>query len=588
MRVGSHRCKVHLSKTLRSETLRNPLVAVVMMSAVAAAWVPAASVSAQADGMPPATAYTVNASTVQVGMRETVNGSMLPYVSRSTGMQFALRQQFATLLHLGAQLQVEPELVSKWWFTDGGTRLYMELNPKAVWSDGTPITTADVGLAIDFLASPTYNNVLEGNQGYRVLPIVGSQAEMEGQSDAVSGFHVVSGQEFYVQLKKPDPSVVAADFQGIMPLPSELLGNIPMAQWSTSTFASEPTVGSGPFVMASRQPGVLTMVANSRFVLAVPKLSGMQIKVVPPISVPGLLRAGAVDLYTDLPLASLSRVSGVAGSTIVSSASNSLESLVWNDQGPEATSRLFRQAMLYAINRKGIVSQALSGQGVVANGPLPPDSQWYDTALDGAYAYAPQTARNLLIKANYYIGDLDWLVQPDGRALNVTIGYLQGDPTGALVAQAVAADLRGIAINATAHGPYTERQMMDALNAPVNPKSTNLFGCVLGWSLGADPDPRGIWRSSDPFNQYLFQWDSTADPTVTESNDLIAQQVSAAADTLSARTALLNQWQTLISEAAPVDFLFSQDAMGVTSSRLTDVEWSGLKGPIDSWKWAFN
>ncbi|MCY0901423.1 MAG: ABC transporter substrate-binding protein, partial [Firmicutes bacterium] len=476
----------------------------------------------------------------------------------------------------------------KWWYTDGGTRLYMALNPKAMWSDGTPITTADVGLAIDFLASPTYNNTLSGNQGYRVLPIVGSQAEMEGQATTVSGFHVVSGQEFYVQLKKPDPSVVAADFQGIMPLPSEVLGNMPMAQWSASTFASEPSIGSGPFVMASREPGVLTMEANSRFVLGIPKLSGMQIKVVPPVAVPGLLRSGSVDLYTDLPLASLPRVSGVAGSTIVSSASNSLESLVWNDQGPEASNRLFRQAMLYAINRAGLVSQALSGQGDVANGPLPPDSQWYDTALDGAYAYAPQSARNLLIKAKYYIGDLDWLVQPDGRAMNVTIGYLQGDPTGAAVAQSIAADLRAIAINATAHGPYTEREMMDALNAPVNPKSTSLFGCVLGWSLGADPDPRGIWRSTDPFNKYLFQWDTTSDPTVIQSNDLIAEQVSATADTAATRKVLLNQWQTLISAAAPVDFLFTQDAMGVTSSRLTDVEWSGMKGPIDSWKWTLN
>lgn len=548
-----------------------------------------AFVVATASGLPihPQTALaTSSTGPVEIGVRESVNGSMLPYVSRSSGMQMVVRQQFATLLHLGANLQVEPELVNKWWFTNGGKTLYMQLNPKAVWSDGTPITSSDVALGINFLASPIYNHDLYGNQGYRVLPIVGAQQVLAGQANSVSGFHIVSASEFYMQLTQPDPSVIANDIQGLMPLPSEILGYLPMNEWAKSSFATNPSIGSGPFLVTNRPPGSVILAANSQFILGAPSIAELQFKVVPPTVARGLLASGQLDLYADAPISRSGQLVGLHGSSLQSVPGSAMEVLAWNDQTAGPSYRSFRQAIEYAINRSALVSSVLAGQATVQNGPLPADSVWSDAKLVHAYGYAPQQARNLLIASGFHIGGKDWLVLPNGAPLNVTINYGTGDPFGQKMAQAIVADLQAIAINARIRGPLNKRQLITEMSQPnAATKSTDIGAYLVGWTVGADPDPRGIWGSQDAFNQYLFQWDNIADPRVARSDQLIAEQVSAQAEVPAYRQTVLTQWQDLISQEVPVDFLFSYNRLSVTSARLKSVVMSGLMGPIDSWKW---
>ncbi len=533
------------------------------------------STSAAAQGVSGAGLPAVN-----IGVRSQLIGSFLPYISGSPATSQIVSQLFAPLLHLSKALMPVPEIVQKWWYADQGKRIYMQIDPRAKWSDQTPITSQDVLWSVNFLASPVYNSVLRGSQGYRVLPIVGSNQVLEGKATSVSGVHIIDSHEFYFQLRTADPAVLVADLQGIRPIPSAILSHINMADWAKSAFGQFPTVVSGAFMLGQRTSGLVTLLGNSNFIFGKPAIPELNYKVVPPVVAPGLFADGGLDLYEDVPANEVGALAHV-GASLLTAPKAQYEFLGWNNQTPWGSSVNFRQAMMYAIDRQSIIKFALNGQGAIENGPIPPGSYWYDSSLDNAFPYNPQTARNLLMKAGFHIGPKNWLVMPNGAPLNLSIAYAQGDQQGKLAATQIVHDLRVIAIDARLNGPLTVSQMVTDLtnHAP------QVSGYVMGWKLGVDPDPRNLWLSTAPFNIDTANWTNPKDPYVIESDSLLNEQAGISSFNASYRKKILDSWQALISERAVEDFLYAPDLIGAVSNRLQGVMWSGLTGPTDSWKW---
>ncbi|MCH7990628.1 MAG: hypothetical protein IID46_15920 [Planctomycetes bacterium] len=55
-----------------------------------------------------------------------------------------------------------PALATHWAYGKNGKTIYYKLNPKARWSDGTPVTSHDFGFTLEFMRSkhiraPWYN-----------------------------------------------------------------------------------------------------------------------------------------------------------------------------------------------------------------------------------------------------------------------------------------------------------------------------------------------------------------------------------------------------------------------------------------------
>ncbi|MCY0868962.1 MAG: ABC transporter substrate-binding protein, partial [Firmicutes bacterium] len=388
------------------------------------------------------------------------------------------------------------------------------------------MTAQDVAAAVNFLASPTYNNVLQGTQGYRVLPIVGAEAEMSGHAATVSGFHVVSTSQFYFQLKQPDASALVNDFAGIMPLPYFALKSMPMSTWATSSYAAMPTVVSGPFMPVQGNPGIVVFDANSKFVLGPPLLTSIIFKSVGAQAVPGLFAAHELDVADELsPVAAeqLSRQSGVSVSAL---PGDSYEALVWDDAAPDIGSAAFRQAMMYAIHRTRLIKAVLGGYGVLANGPITPASTCYDSSLSAAYAFAPETARTTLQAANFGFGNSPWLQLPNGRTFAPVIRYVQGDANAAVVAHIIVKDLRDIAIEATAQ-PLTLRAFVTDETLHLNPDAAYL----MKWTTSPNPSPADLWTPKAPYNLETFDWANVKNPAVLESQTLIDQQAAATSST---------------------------------------------------------
>lgn len=519
-------------------------------------------------------------SPVTVGIQGALAGPFLPYRSPDAIWHNLIDQQFAPILHLGAKDQVEPEIVSTWWYSANGKQLFLKINPKAVWSDGQPVTASDIQLSIDYLSSPFYNSVYHGHQGYRVLPIVGSQAEMNGSASTVSGVHIISQQELSLTLKETNPSILTQDLQGIIPVPSHLLAKVPFTAWSTNPVFRSPSVGDGPYLLVDQLPGRIIMDANTHFVLGVPTITTIRYLSILPSAVTGVYEAGGIDVLSGLTPAQANLFAKTGN--VIKTPMNQYDFLGFDDQLPATDNRVFREALLYAINREKIVDSILGGYATIQNGPIPTNSTYYDPALTGQYAYAPQTARDMLTKAGFYIASSSWLVTPSGHPITIVINYAQGDPNSRAIATQISNDLQNIGINTSIEGPLTVQAMNQAIQ---NHDSSTIQAYLMGWQLGADPSPTFLWSSTAQLNLATMNWTDMSKPGVVQNQQLIASEQSLPAQNSSVRQAMLRQWDDLINQSVPEEFLYEPDLLGVVSTRVTGVVWSGLYGPIDTWKW---
>jgi peptide/nickel transport system substrate-binding protein len=122
-------------------------------------------------------------------------------------------------------------------------------------------------------------------------------------------------------------------------------------------------------------------------------------------------------------------------------ASNMYLSLDWRRRDLGFDDLRVRRAVSLAIDRAGLVAQALDGVGSPAWGPVPPGDEYYDPSVDRAAAYDPAEAGRLLEEAGWILG-----VDGTRRRGDLVLGcecVIQDDAAfarvGALVAKQLAA-----------------------------------------------------------------------------------------------------------------------------------------------------
>jgi peptide/nickel transport system substrate-binding protein len=80
-----------------------------------------------------------------------------------------------------------------------------------------------------------------------------------------------------------------------------------------------------------------------------------------------------------------------------------------------------RQAAQYAVDRKAIINTVYFDLVQPAYGPLTPDFQEYDPAVETMYPYDPEKAKSLLDGAGWVVDEATGLRKKDGKELTVRI-----------------------------------------------------------------------------------------------------------------------------------------------------------------------
>jgi peptide/nickel transport system substrate-binding protein len=254
------------------------------------------------------------------------------------------------------------------WRWEGTRTIRFRLDPRATFSDGSPLTAADV--------RATYESILD--------PATASPKREE--LDFLAGIEAPDDHTVVLRLREPFAPLLAATTIGILP---------------RSGLAPRPRelIGAGPFRIAAVRSGrdVRLFARPGR-----PGIREIRFRVIPDDTVRTLeLAKGNLDLVENavepddlrwLERHSPTCVERVPGSTF--------QYLGLNFRDPILEDLRVRRAIAQAIDRTALVEHLLDGTARVASGLLAPEHWAYEGDVV-RYPYDPAAARRLLDEAGY-------------------------------------------------------------------------------------------------------------------------------------------------------------------------------------------
>lgn len=526
-------------------------------------------------------------NTITIALPSAFGPNLIPALDSSLYTVYITGYQFDPILNVNPKDQLIGDIVDKWSYSKDKKTIYFYINPKARWSNGKNVTSQDVELGVDWLASKSYNTTDQGEYGYEVNSIVGAKNPIP-DGTTPSGFKIINAREFSLTTYNVDATNLSGNLQFIQPLPYFALGKLPMSQWKTSAFNKMPNVGDGPYIVTNVVPGQsVTMAANPYYLHGKPLIATTIYKVVSPDTVAGDLVSGQVNMSGIHPK-DVAKLKNVPNLSINDSPTNGYSFLGWRMNnvvyGKEFSNVKFRQAVEYAINRQALIQAIDKGFGKPENGPLPPVNFWYNSALDNTYPYSTAKANQLLDQAGFKIKN-GWRTTPGGRPFTPTLTISSGDTAIQIEANFIQQFLKAVHIDVKVLPAINFNTLLNQLNNDANGKQP-VQGFFMAWSLGSGPqDPRPLWLSNAAFNTTAQDW-QTPKSVLAQSDKLLNEQASAAAYSDSYRKQVLDKWQVLMNQQMPTNFLTMDDTLTAYSSNLHGVTYTDL-GTFYPWKWYF-
>jgi peptide/nickel transport system substrate-binding protein len=442
-----------------------------------------------------------------------------------------------------------------------GLTITWKLKPGLKWSDGAPLTSADVVFTYEAIMDEA--NVVTQRSAYESI------ASVEAPDDLTV---VIKFKEVYPPwqiLFTQGPNNAGAI------LPKHILQGKKALE--SDPFIRMPTVGSGPFVITEWIPGDrMLLVANENFHKGRPKLDQINIKFVPdPETALAALQTGDVDWYPDFSESDIATL-------LQLESEGKLKSLVV--PGPDFEHYFFnlgttagvegwpnsksdvdgfcpfkdirvRKAIIYGIDRQAIVDSLLEGKTIVPASQWP-NSAWTNTSLQPE-PYDPEKAKALLDEAGYKPGpDGIRVGKCDGKDVKLSFNFETTTKQIRVdIALAAQSDLRKIGIEfkpihtpaGTFFGTYTDG----------GPLPTGKYD-MAGYTTGFYPDPyptAGDWdcnipSKDNPSGTNVYH---ICDPKLVE----LLKAVNATADP-AARKVALDAVQKYIYDQAYVVMMYAR------------------------------
>lgn len=316
-----------------------------------------------------------------------------------------------------------------------------------------------------------------------------------------------------------------------------------LKKYGPTGFGNHP-VGSGPFMFSSYASGSqLTLVKNPAYNWGPaalsekpPLLDKLIFRIVTDDSGRyNALQSGQLQIAMNLPPNDISAAqkSGRYKQLTVQSIGTPIGMPI-NVTKPPTDDPLVRQAIMYAVDQKTLVSEVLFGVDTPAHTVLTPITPGYSAQSGALYSYDPAKAGALLDQAGWKAGSGGVRVK-NGQKLALEI-ILYSDSGMELPTQFVVSELNKVGFTAS-----TTVQPFATAQASFNSGAHNLG--AFGY-YGTDPYLLNIWVNSDAIKAG-FNWSHYDNPKM---DALIAQANKTAAD--AARNALYEQISTTLMKDA--------------------------------------
>jgi peptide/nickel transport system substrate-binding protein len=483
-----------------------------------------------------------------------------------------------------ATFELEPWLAEKWERTPDGRRYTLHLRPGLTWSDGTPLTSADVLFTLRAVSDKKVESTLADGLMVSGQPITASAPDA---LTVVLTFPAPSG-----------PGLRLLDAVPILPwhkLEPALAAGTLRTAWPT-TMSPSDIAGSGPFVLSSYEPGQRVVLSRNPHYwrkaadgTMLPYLDRLVLEIVPEQNA-GMIRldAGNVDLLQselrpdDYVAARKAEADGRL--KVIELGVGTDPDAFWFCLKPEAKKndpkfaftqqREFRQALSHAVDREEFARTVYLDEAVPIWGPVTPGNKiWFTPNLP---RYVPDLAK--------------------ARALLESIGLKDRNGNG-IVENAAGTEARFTVLTQRGVSSYEhgttllkERAALIGIALDIVPLEANTmiqrmlasdYEAIYMRVLVSDLDPAAnmdLWLSS---GQHHF-WNLAQKTPATEWErriDTIMLEQAATIDPLRRRD-LFNDVQRIFAENLPVLYFAAPRLFYAHSTRIAGVVPSVLRPPV--------
>lgn len=353
-------------------------------------------------------------------------------------------------------------------------------------------------------------------------------------------------------------------------LPKHILGDVPIGELGDHPFNTKSPIGSGPFKFVEWKDGEYVKVeAFDDFYKGRPHLDTITYKIVTdPNAMLTQLQNRDIDFWAGVPQSDIETVEGFAdsiGIKLESGTALAYTFLGYNQQNELFKDKKVRQALSHAIDRESIVNTIMEGRGQVADVPESPLSWAYNPDVP-KFNYDPEKAKEMLAEAGWKPG-ADGILEKDGKKFSFEIKTNQDNKIRTDITVLLQDQFKEIGIEAT-----PKVMEFSALIADITAPAWKYDALVLGWSLGTDPDPSGIFHSKEIENGFNFV--HYVNPELDKLMDAQLQERDK-----EKRKEQIGEIQKQIAEDQPYTFLYYPEEFRAMPAELKGYEFHA-KNPL--------
>jgi peptide/nickel transport system substrate-binding protein len=453
--------------------------------------------------------------------------------------------------------EIEPSLAESWSVSPDGRTWTFTLREGIVWSDGQPLTTADVEFTAKAIFTPGVDNSFKNLLTFRGEPV---------------RWRVLDRRRIQFMTPRNQPPVgLFLRFIGFPIVPKHKLeaalnagGQQFTQSWGINANPRD-IVGSGPFVLQSYTPGQrVIMLRNPRYWKVdrqgqrLPYLTRYVILVVPNTEAARLkFLARETDAYGARPreFAELKALERQHNFTIYDGPETFTREFLVLNQNPNApisktkvawfSDVRFRRALAHAIDQQTIINQVYAGRATPPTSDVSVGNTLYYNRNLRPYPYDLNRAQQLLAEAGYRKGPDGILRDAQGNVVEFTIVTNAGNQDREAIGNIVRQDFVKLGIRAT----FTTEAFPSLVGKLTG--TYNWEAVIIGFTGGIEPcTARNLWLSSGDL--HMWNPNQKQPATAWEAEvDRLFEQCGTEVDQ-NKRKAILARFQEVVYENLPM------------------------------------
>ena len=282
-----------------------------------------------------------------------------------------------------------PALAESWTISEDGRVYTFQLNEKAYWHDGQPLSSDDVRFTYDLLKQDDF-------------------PASEGMKSIWKSISIEVLNENEIQFEIPEPYGPFLEATTVGLLPFHILGDLEPEELVDHPYNSTP-IGTGPFLVVTgrdwRETGILNLSTNPLYWREGVNLDGLDYHFYSDgAELTNAYSSGEIQAFSSIQAQDVPDMAQLPGIRVFTSRGPQFTQLIFNlgeGRGQAVTDSDVRRALAHGIDREGLIDEVLNGLGLPLEGPYLPSNWAYNQGSMTKYGYNGELASALLSAAGW-------------------------------------------------------------------------------------------------------------------------------------------------------------------------------------------